>query len=94
MYVMIQYKSKKDIVSRKTEREVIYMFTLGEFASTYSDKTELITIVAEESKREISARAYFFTKFLYGVLYISTVNGTNVTVRENDFCAITNYLGV
>lgn len=68
------------------------MFTVGEYAETYTDKQENVTVVAENSKREFTVCAGYLTRLLCTVVALSTVEGARVTVKEDDFTAIANYL--
>jgi hypothetical protein len=77
------------------------MFTVGMYAEaytdkqeavTYTDKQEAVTVVAENSKREFTVRVGYLTRLLYTVVAISTAEGARITVKEDDFTAIANYL--
>ena len=68
------------------------MFTVGEYAEAYTNKQENVTVVAENSNREFTVCAGYLTRLLYTVIALSTVEGARVTVKEDDFTAIANYL--
>ncbi len=68
------------------------MFTVRMYAEAYTDKQEAVTVVAENSKREFTVCVGYLTRLLYTVVAISTAEGVRITVKEDDFTAIANYL--
>lgn len=64
------------------------MIVLGDYANSYLDKAEQVTIVAQESGRYFNTTVYNLSKLLYSVVGISTVNGCKLVLKENDYMAV------
>lgn len=64
-----------------------------EIANAMQDQTEVITIVAEESRNEMEANAYLLKRLLHTAESIAANNQMKITVKESDFESIKKHFG-
>ena len=66
--------------------------TISDFVELYNKKYSNITVVAENSKREVTTDMYLLRKMLYQIIAIDTNSKIAVTVKEENFDKIKNYV--